>query len=387
MLDRWWFVGCVVMGGFGIAGCSSSHPGPSSQGNSGGCQGAQCVTSAGGGGGGGAAGSGGASGGGGMPGTGGSAGTGAGGTTVQSSCMVLKLAQGTTAPDGVLALHAPPADAFGNVYGGGIAVADGYVYFDFKAQLTRVPVGGGAPQAIHTTSRLGEPFFVIDGNVVWIDQNPMTMAYSILKVPASSSGSGTPSVVASAIDPPDVVAWDSTAIYFSNRDKSVFYKAPLDGSGATQLTTNVQPLGAVAAGGNLYWIDDKTSQVMSIPTTGGQTTALVSVFFGGPMVAEGSTLYWNDTSNESINRWSPGDKNPTKIASFEILNGAGSIAVNRGDVYYTPEGFGCGGIGRIPGDGSRGSTFAKDFDSPSGVALDADSVYVVAWNGVFKVHR
>lgn len=382
MLGRCAYIGCVMVGSLGISGCSDSHPSQGSPGNSGGCQGTQCVPGSGGTGAGGAAGSAG------MPGTSGSAGTGAGGATVPpSSCMVLKLAQGTTAPDGVLALHAPPADAFGDVYGGGIAVADGYVYFDFKAQLTRVPVAGGAPQPIHSTSRVGEPFFVIDGNVVWIDQDPMTMAYSILKVPASSSGSGTPSVVASAIDTPDVLAWDSTAIYFSNRDKSIFYKAPLDGSGATQLIANVLPLGAVAAGGNLYWIDDKASQVMSIPTTGGQTTALVSVFFGGPMVAEGSTLYWNDTSDEAINRWSPGDKSPTKLASFEFLNGAGSIAVSRGDLYYTPEGFGCGGIGRIPGDGSRGSTFAKDFDSPSGVALDADSVYVVAWNGVFKVHR
>jgi hypothetical protein len=105
------------------------------------------------------------------------------------------------------------------------------------------------------------------------------------------------------------------------------------------------------------------------------------------MLAEGTTLYFNDTSDETINRWAPGDKNPTVLAMFDFLDGAGDFAVKNGDVYYTQEGFGCGGVNRIPGDGSKGSLVANGFDSASSVVADADNVYVVAWNGVFKFHR
>jgi hypothetical protein len=212
------------------------------------------------------------------------------------------------------------------------------------------------------------------------------MAYGISKVSVTATDSTAPTVIASAIDAPDVYATDATAVYFSNRDKKVVYRAPLDGSGVTTVTTNAEPLGAVIVG-NTYYFLDFSDRLMSVSTSGGQATALASIQFGGTMVADGTTLYWSDTSDETVNRWAPADKNPTVLAMFAPLDGAGAIAVEKGDIYFTPEGFGCGGVGRILADGSKVTRVATGFDSPSDVAVDADNAYVVAWNGVFKFHR
>jgi hypothetical protein len=377
--------GVVTFGVFAAMACadSKSQNGPGTPGT-GGCSGAACGLGGAGVGGtliGTGGGAGGAMPGGGM---GGIAGTSTGGQP--EACTPLKLAQGTSSPDGITALHSPSADAFGDVYGSGIALADGYVYFDYKSELMRVSAMGGAPQSLHAVKDLNVVFFVIGGELVWIEQDPNTMAYGISKVPVTATDSTAPTVVASAIDTPDVYATDAKAVYFSNRDKNIVYRAPLDGSGVTSLTTNAEPLGAVVVGGTYYFLDF-SNRLMSVPTSGGTATALVNIQFGGNMAADGSTLYWSDTSDETVNRWAPGDKNPTVLAMFALLEGAGSIAVEKGDVYYTPQGFGCGGIGRVPADGSKVTRIANGFDSPSGIAVDADNVYVVAWNGVFKSHR
>jgi hypothetical protein len=307
-------------------------------------------------------------------------------TATPGQCTPLQLTAGATSPDGITALHSPSPNHFGNPYGGAIALAGGYVYFDYDTEFMRVPVMGGAPESIHGVQETLFAFFVIGTDLVWFEQDPQTMAYRISKLPVTATDSTAPTVVASSIDAPDVYATDATAVYFSNRDKKIVYRAPVDGSGVTMVTTNAEPLGAVVVG-NTYYFLDFSDQLMSVPTTGGQATALASIQFGGTMVADGSTLYWSDTSDEVIDRWAPGDKAPTVIATFEPLDGAGELAANKGDVYFTPEGFGCGGVSRISASGGSAMLVANGFDSPGDVALDADTAYVVAWNGVFKFHR
>lgn len=368
---------------FGAAACSSSGSKNSETTGTGGCTGTQCTSSGGStslGSGGAISGSGGATASGGATTSdGGSSSTGG---QSGGGCEQLSLTAGMTGPNGILALH-DPGGAFGFPYGNEIATDGSFVYFTFNSEFTRVPIGGGAPQSIQPLKGSSSTFFVIGGNVVWIEQDPTSMAYGILKVPVSATDSTSPSSVASMIDEPDVVTSDATAIYFSNRDKKIVYRAPLDGSGVTQLATNAEPLGAVVANDTYYWIDF-SNEVMSVPTSGGTPSSLAAVMFGGPMAAEGSALYWTDTSDEVVDRFTPGDKSPTVLATFGPLDGAGAIAVENGDVYFTPEGFGCGGVQRIPKDGSAVTLVVNGLDSPSDLALDAKNGYVVASNGVFQ---
>ncbi len=367
----------------GVAACSSSGSKGSGAADAGGCTGTQCTAS----GGSTTVGSGGAlSGSGGAPATGGVAETGgeSSSTGGQSSggCDVLSLTAGMTGPNGILALH-DPGGIFGDPYGNDIAVDGSFVYFTFNSEFTRVPIGGGAAQSIQPLKGLGLKFFVIGGDVVWIEQDQTSLVSDILKVPVTASDSTTPTVVANMIDEPDVITSDATAIYFSNRDKKIVYRAPLDGSGVTQLATNAEPLGAVVANGTYYWIDF-SDEIMSVATSGGTPNSLAAAMFGGPMAAEGSSLYWTDTSDETVDRFAPGDKNPTVLATFGALDGAGAISVENGDVYFTPQGFGCGGVQKIPKDGSAVSVVVNGLDSPSDVAVDGTNGYVVASNGVFQ---
>jgi hypothetical protein len=152
---------------------------------------------------------------------------------------------------------------------------------------------------------------------------------------------------------------------------------------------NVEIEGDLVVGTDFYWMDFNTNQLTRVPVTGGTPTALTEIFFGGPMAADGNTIYWYDTSYDGIEKWNPGDKQPTELRHFSTFaddEPNDDIVVSNGYVYWSG-GFGCVGMYRMKTDGTEGKLLAQGFGLGGPFAIDDQYVYAAGDNGIFRMAR
>jgi hypothetical protein len=365
-----WF-GCVLLGvSLAQLGCSSD--GKSSP------SGASGASSAG------AAGSGGGSAG--AQGGANSAGNGQGGSgqagSDSSVCTDLSSTPGQTGPHGTLALAAQ-ADILDFISPVGLVGAD--LYYISGGNLMHVPAaGGGTPVTVGPFA--GQTALLTGTTLVWFEStnadNTMVrlMTAPITDISASKS-------LADGLSTPQQVSVDADTVFYDSRSPDNIWSIPLTGGTPTNLVPGSSPLGMVAHGTDLYWLDFASSQLERVPKAGGTPVPLVPVFFGGPMAQDANDIYWADTSENTINRWTIGASSVTMLhESSDFFDSPDSIIVNGSSVYWT-QGFICGSVWQVGVDGTGAQMLVQGFDSPAVFATDATHLYVGASQGIFSIDR
>ena len=180
---------------------------------------------------------------------------------------------------------------------------------------------------------------------------------------------GTPTTIASGQDGATKIAVDATNVYWNDqlplrgpRDHTfhespspgAVMKMPIAGGNPTTLASNVSPFEIAVDAVSVYWAENdspgrrlpSSAQVMKVPIAGGAPTTLASGQDAPQdLVVDGSYVYW------------------TNIPGPCLAGSCGSSLPDTGTVM------------RVPVGGGTPSTIASQQPGPSGIAVDATSVY------------
>ena len=325
---------------------------------------------------------GGTSGGGPGAGAGGMAGAGAsGGSTSTADCTRLKLNVGEAGPHGVTYLWKSDSST---TFAGALGLWNGFVYFhDGRHKLMRVPTMGGAAE---TLADWPGRRHVMNGDTVVYAEATEGTAERILV--AKVDGLKEPKTLVESVTSLRYYTMDDKAFYYSyQQTPSSIWRVPLAGGDVTELVPTGDPLGMISHQGALYWLDFDTSDLERVPGAGGTRERLAEVFFGGPMAADGSSIYWADTSGNSINRWTEGDTKTTILhQSLSVFDDPQELTV-AGDTVYFLEATFCSALRSVKIDGSNSAFIVQGFQDVNWMSTDDTHVFIGGSDGIYRVDR
>lgn len=141
--------------------------------------------------------------------------------------------------------------------------------------------------------------------------------------------------------------------------------------------------GAPAGGGSggTGGVSFQTASLERVSLTGGSREQLAGVHFGGPMAAEGDTVFWGDTSLKTIEKWS-------EATGRVKLSGAdpNDVVVADGVVYWT-NGFITGSVGAVDADGTGRRSILCGLRNPGALFVDGSYLIVDADEGILRMDR
>lgn len=174
------------------------------------------------------------------------------------------------------------------------------------------------------------------------------------------------------------VAIDSTSIYWTNSQSGVgsagsLMEVGLAGGLVTTLATGENPQPIAVSTSRVYWADDLTFRLLSIPLGGGTVTTISSTSADGSaggasgIAVDALNVYW--TGTDTVNQAPAAGGAVSTLASLQ--DGPTAIAVDATNVYWTTAST----IATIGLAGGTSTTLASGQSFPMGIAVDSASVY------------
>jgi hypothetical protein len=286
-----------------------------------------------------------------------------------------------------------------------IVVSNGVVYwtdYDTGGSVMSVPTSGGVPHTIAANQDYPWNLAVDDNNVYWTNYNNVnadtlggsTQNAALLQ---TSLAGGTITTLAMGLETPFGIAVDATDVYWTAFATDFVKKVPIGGGTVTILANSLNgPTYITASGGEVYWTDygggtvKKTSTTIGAPTSGTVLVPAADNYFPLGLAVNGSSVYFAANSggpnSGEILSVPTGGGTVTTIAAGQIQGGPWALttdatnvywtnvkgATNNGSLYLAPL-AGCGTSTSCPTDLTPGT---EGIDAPTGVAVDADGVYV-----------
>lgn len=324
----------------------------------------------------GSAGTGPGSGSGGSGGGGSQAGSTQGGSTAAAECEVLS--EGETGAHGLTRVYR--AEGFGAFYEA-IGIDGDRIYFTADFKLMSYPVAGGT--ATEVGPYVGRRQLVRGGVAYGFKPGANGALGSMVSAPITDTSTIT--TLAESIAEPKFLVADDTALYFDRLDPPSIFKVPLAGGTPEEIVPGGIPLGMISHLGNLYWLDFETNYLERVPVAGGARQRLAEVFFGGPMAADGDSVFWGDTSLNTIESWQEGATMTQKldVGSGFFSQPAGLTIV--GDTVYWVAGNRCGEVHRVKKDGSSKELYTQGTPGADWVGVAGGALFVLGGGGLFRV--
>jgi hypothetical protein len=231
--------------------------------------------------------------------------------------------------------------------------------------VMKVPVAGGTPTVLASSpSATG---IATDGvNVYWSGGGAFKIGID----------GGTPDLLSSNFTNDNVVLGPTGLFGTSGSDALV--GVATSGGSTTQYTdgSGQNTYGLAADSNAVYWSNfDGTAAVLATPLDGGASITLATghVVFG--IVSDADYVYWAEMTNGTIMKVPVGGGDATTVAVD--LVGADQLAIDGAYLYVTVgfESSSPGTIVKIAKDGSSRAVLAAGQIAPSGIAVDATSVY------------
>jgi sugar lactone lactonase YvrE len=281
--------------------------------------------------------------------------------------------------------------------------------------VMKQPIGGGPVTALATTrSPAG---LALDATHVYFTSYPSLAAESadrslnaVMKIPI---GGGQAVTLASGERAPSGIAVDDTHVYWTNAvDLGTVMKIPKHGGTATTLASGIYYPNAIAVDGtHAYWITGNEGEaggsVMKVSKDGGTPIVLASALTPTHCIALGPTDVYYAGFDPNLIRWSewPYEECASvgRVLSVPKSGGAPvsvasdqgcpmSIAVDASGVFWVNDGtyalvgYGPaqnplysynedGAVMAVPKTGGSPTALASALHHPSGLAVDAASVY------------
>jgi hypothetical protein len=212
------------------------------------------------------------------------------------------------------------------------------------------------------------------------------------------SGGASPVVLATGLQGPASIAIDATNVYFGQSVGGTIKSVPIASTGSTTptvLASGQNPFGIAVQNGVVYWTNNAGSSangdafVMSVAVTGGAmpttlTQAANATYPVGIAVNETTIFITCNAAqggpNYVLSMPLAGSESPTVLASNE--NTPWGIAVDANNVYWTNNETTNGNVSSVPLSGSTTITrYVTNAGGPNGIAVDSVGVYYAASGG------
>lgn len=193
----------------------------------------------------------------------------------------------------------------------------------------------------------------------------------------SKCGCSAPTVLAGEADFFGGLAIDATSVYWTNAGSVM--RVPIGGGAIATLAAAAARDIAVDSTA-VYWTDSST--VMRVPLAGGNPTTLATGLASPGVIAVDDThLYWSDNVAGTITRAALDGGSPTVLATGQSPS---AIAVDAESVYWTNVNGDAPGaaVMKVAIAGGSVTTLASGIQGPWGMAVDATDVY---WTTEFTV--
>ncbi len=304
------------------------------------------------------------------------AGSSQGGSTAAAECKVLT--EGETGAHGLTRVYR--AEGFGAFYEA-IGIDGDHFYFTADFMLMSYPLAGGT--ATEVGPYVGRRQVVRGGIAYGFKPGADGALGSMVSAPITDTATTT--TLAESIAEPKFLIADDTALYFDRLDPPSIFKVPLAGGPAEEIVPGGSPVGMISHLGNLYWLDFESRYLERVPVAGGARQRLAEVFFGGPMAADGDSVFWSDTSLNTVESWHEGATERQKLdtSSDVFAQPAGLTVV--GDTVYWAAGNRCGEVHRVKKDGSGKELYTQGTPGADWVGVAGGVLFVLGGGGLYRV--
>jgi len=307
---------------------------------------------------------------------------GSGGST--GGCTSLNLADGATGPNGLVRLYKKQDFVS---FLGSVGTDSSHAYFSEgsgeSSVLNRIAFADGSVEKLGT---YGGSTTVVHGDHIYfvVTTDSAANKYALKSAPLSDVTTST--LLADDVGTLTALEADDDALYWSANGKPGVWSMPVTGGTPTNIAGAGDPNGMVLQGDSVYWLDFDSEYLERVPKTGGTPERLVEIFFGGMMASDANAIYWADSSAEEIDRWALGATQSTTLVNLDFFNEPEGLVVDGGTVYYAT-GFGCSEVWKIGADGSGKTQIAQGFETAGLLGVDPTHVYVIDFDGVYRVDR
>lgn len=170
-----------------------------------------------------------------------------------------------------------------------------------------VPIGGGSRTMLVQggTTHFASVAIAVYGSNVYFATAPGEGA--IVSVPKTG---GAPTVLVSNRAHPSAIAVDATGIYWGEysylAQPGGIFRAALDGSGVTMLSSDDDVAGIAIDDGNVYWSAQHANAIRSVPKGGGAMVTLASGLDGPAGVTQyAGNVYWAEQPFQDASAGAP----------------------------------------------------------------------------------